>query len=175
METKDWILLLLPILCNGGFVFLFQLAMSRKIKVLELRQAIVLDAMKKLSGLTCEQYDMVQQLMRACSPGHNPVSRMEPAPFEELWNPIAKRATEIFDYYTIHNTIFGCSGIQITDYAATYEKVASMLGRKIDVVFTNKDRQEIFAGLSDFQKSIVKLNMELEQVMVSGKVTFTNS
>lgn len=175
METKDWILLILPILCNGGFVFLFQLAISRKLKALELRQATVLDTMKKLSGLACEQYDMMQQLIRTCSPGHNPVSRMEPAPFAVLWNPIAERATEIFDYYTIHNTIFDYSGIKINDYAAAYEKVASMLGRKIDVVLTNEDRQEIFAGLSEFRESIAKLNTELEQVMVSGKVIFTNS
>lgn len=171
METKDWVLLLLPILCNGGIVFLFQLAISRKLKAMDLRQATVHDTMKKLSELVCEQYNMIQKLIRACSPGYGPIAQMKPAPFTELWNPIPAKATEIYDYFTIHNTTFSYSGIEINDYANTYEKVASMLGSKVNIVLSNEDRQEISKGLSEFQKSIIKLNAELEHVMIKGKTT----
>lgn len=47
MECKDWIILLVPIICNGIIVFVFQKILSRKIERQSKRQDIRDDVLKK--------------------------------------------------------------------------------------------------------------------------------
>lgn len=55
MEIKDWILLLLPIMCNGIFIFLFQKILTTKLehqnKRKNLRDEVYIKFWNKLQGL----------------------------------------------------------------------------------------------------------------------------
>lgn len=91
METQDWILLLIPILCNGVIIFSFQAAMSRRQKITDMRNETVFDSIRALSTMVCNQYNKMMHLMRECTYRVIPPEEAKPTPIAELWNPIAKK------------------------------------------------------------------------------------
>lgn len=166
METKDWILLLIPILCNGVIIFSFQAAMSRRQKITDMRNETVFDSIRALSTMVCDQYNKMMHLMRECTYRVIPPEEAKPAPIAELWNPIAKKTTEIRDYYTNHGVMFRERGIQINDYIGAYNQIRNIFSKKINILLSDADKQEIFIGLSAFGNSMIKLNEQLEQVLI---------
>ncbi len=52
MECKDWIILVVPIICNGIIIFVFQKILSKKIERQSKRQDIRDDVLKKFWNKT---------------------------------------------------------------------------------------------------------------------------
>lgn len=165
METKDWILLLIPIGCNGLFIFCFQSFVSHKLKKSEKHREVVFDIINNLSKMVCENYEMIILLINECSPGFTPVELMKPAPFENLWNPIAHKTVQIYNYAQIHNVILKSKNISLDDYVNSYEILASFLGKIINKPLSTEDKQQIFFLITEFKNSTIALNTKLEQVL----------
>lgn len=166
METKDWILLLIPILCNGVIIFSFQAVMSRRQKITDVRNETVFDSIRALSIMVCDQRNKMMHLMRECSYSVIPPEEAKPAPIDKLWDPIAEKTIEICDYYTNHEVMFRERGIQIDDYIGAYEQICNIFSKKINILWSDADKQEIFMGLSAFENSMIKLNEQLERVLI---------
>lgn len=166
METKDWILLLIPILCNGVIIFSFQAAMSRRQKITDAQNQTIFDSIRELSTMVCDQYNKMMHLMRECSYRGIPSEEAKPAPIEKLWDPVAEKTIEICDYYTNHGVMFRERDIQIDDYIGAYEQICDIFSKKMNTLLSDADKQEIFMGLSAFKNSMIKLNEQLEQVLI---------
>lgn len=57
-------------------------------------------------------------------------------------------------------------GIQINDYIGVYNQIRNIFSKKINILLSDADKQEIFIGLSAFGNSMIKLNEQLEQVLI---------
>lgn len=168
METKDWIILIIPVICNGFFIFCFQTFVSYKLKQNEKRQDIIIDVVNNLSTMLCNNYEKIILLINECSPGFSPIDLMKPAPFEDLWDPIAHKTMQIYHYVQIHETILQKSNISLDGFVESYEQLASFLGQVVCKPLTNEDKQTIFRLITNFKNNIITLNAKLEQILLKN-------
>lgn len=166
MESKDWFILLIPILCNGFFIFCFQTFISHKLKKNEKHKETILEIIRNLSIMVCDNYEKVVLLINECSCSFSPIESMKPAPFENLWNPIAHKTVQIYNYAQIHKVILKKSNISLDEFIKSYEQLASFLGQKVNKPLTIDDKQMIFKLITNFKNSITTLNAKSEEALL---------
>ncbi|MBE5886747.1 MAG: hypothetical protein E7284_10135 [Lachnospiraceae bacterium] len=166
MDTNDWLTLLIPIACNGFFIFCFQAFVSHKLKKVEKRRETIFNVINTLSVMVCENYESIVLLINKCSPGYTPVELMKPAPFEELLNSVTRKSVQIYNYAKIHNTILKKTNISIDEFVNAYEQLGSFLGPKINKTLSSDDKQTIFKLINNFKNANISLNEKLEQILI---------
>lgn len=167
MQTKDWLILLIPIICNGFLIYFFQTLVSHKVKKNDTRKDFILDIVEKLSVLVCEEYENISAFMHEyskliLSPD------MKPAPFMDLWNPITEKAIQIFDFVQLHSEVLQQQGIQIGELESTYDQLVSTFVKYYGIILSDTDRQIIFQCTENFRKSVTSLNSKLEKIFLAG-------
>ena len=90
METKDWLSLCIPILCNGIILFVFQQIYSRKIEKFDKRNSYIKDVQINLLSLLQEFYMKIRNLSKIDSSRSG-----KEYDFAELWNPAADSIVKI--------------------------------------------------------------------------------
>lgn len=168
METKDWIILLIPIICNGFFIFCLQTFISHKLKRNENRQKAILDVINNLSIMVCDNYEQIELLISECSPGFAPIEAMKLVSFKDLWNPIAYKTKQIYNYSQVHGVIMKKSNISLDEFVTSYEQLASYLGQIVYKPLTTEDKQIIFKLITNFKNANITLNTNLEQILLKN-------
>ena len=100
METKDWIVMIVPIVINGICLFAFQMILKRKFnrieKATEYRQGIQREFLLMLKDFY-EKFWVIRNSDKDVSCGG--------ADFSESWNAATEKIQNILLYYDAHNAV----------------------------------------------------------------------
>ncbi|MBE6816018.1 MAG: hypothetical protein E7522_11300 [Ruminococcaceae bacterium] len=94
METKDWIIMLVPILINGVFLFVFQQVMTQKIKKTEKKTDYRQGVLTEFLSLMQSVYDNIKNIAWALKPNSDD--------FAEHWNSFVLQIQNINSFYNTH-------------------------------------------------------------------------
>lgn len=166
MVGKDWLLLFVPIICNGFLIFFFQTLVSYKISRNEKKNDFCIAVTNELSSKLCEEYKKILFLEREYTP--NDYYQFKPKySIDELWNPIAVLAAEIYDYAQMHEAVLSNKGISIESFSDSFESLVKAMGEHFYTKTTEYNTEALVKkSLETFKKSIIELNIKLESILL---------
>lgn len=153
MTQKDWVLLIVPILCNGVVVFILQ-------KVFEKRQ-LAIAAKQKYILVLQEKIDVALELFM------NIVKTSGDDLLQNNYvNQFANSFLDIYYYYQQNQTLFGAISKEMDKAINTYEKMQK------DHQRLNKDENYLFvmAQIEDKFRTLHKLLQKVQNKCIKYKV-----
>ena len=97
MELKDWILITIPIACNGVILFIFQQFYLSRLKKVERKNTYKIDVLKEFLSNLQKFYELSRNLQHV----DNERSAKEYT-FAELWNPAAEMMQNLIVFADTH-------------------------------------------------------------------------
>lgn len=97
MELKDWILLVIPIVCNGVILFLFQQILMIQIKKNERINTYKQDVLKEFLSYLQEFYIQLRNIRSIDSERSG-----KEYEFSSLWNPAVKAMENMVVFFDVH-------------------------------------------------------------------------
>ncbi len=122
MEFKDWLLIIIPIACNGILLFLFQQSYLTKIKEIERKNTYKMDVLKEFLGYLQEFYKLIRNFQKADN-----VRSGITCDFVELWNPAAGMIQDLVVFADTHPIAIEKSNIGFEKCLTKWQQIADML------------------------------------------------
>lgn len=153
METKDWILLLVPILCNGVIVFLLQ-------KTFEKRQ-LVLSEKYKYVALMQQKVDYALELfVKAIQTTGDDLTQIN-------WlNQFAKSYCEVYYYYQQNQTLFKHLENYMEELIKTHEEIQ----KDLLTIENNKHTPEVVSHMESLFRKTNDLLQSIQKDCIHRKV-----
>ena len=149
METKDWILLGVPILANGIIVFIFQkfitIKLERLTKKSNIRDEIIILIWKKLQYLN-------EVMIHA-----NIVIRSNPDMLAIELEKIKEAVIDIIQYYDTNRYDLDIISGKYNDWEASWNKFTSTLKEFSSSELTNEKQQRLGSELQSVKENTLNL------------------
>lgn len=119
METKDWIIMLVPIVINGVCLFAFQQMITQKIKKMEKKTDYTQEILREFLCLLKDFYEKFRTIRNM-----NQSIQENDINFSVAWNSTAEQIQKVLVFYDAHQTAL----INLSEsYSACINKYQQMI------------------------------------------------
>ena len=159
METKDWIVLLVPIVINGICLFIFQQMINRRIKRMEMKTDYRHEILKGFLTILQDTYQIYNKLIRA-----KPESVSGIDDFANIWNSTHEQMQSMVVYFNTHRAVL----INLEDY---YDSCVDEFHGLIDILSegVSPDDQDFYYSVElihSFTDRYILLDNLLRELLV---------
>ena len=122
MEIKDWILLTIPIACNGVILFIFQQVYLSRLKKGERKNTYKIDVLKEFLSNLQRFYELLRNIQKV----DNERTAKEYT-FAELWNPATEMIQTLIVFVDTHPITINKSHLGFDKCIDKWQEITDML------------------------------------------------
>ncbi|MCM1172847.1 MAG: hypothetical protein NC393_12085 [Clostridium sp.] len=153
MEKKDWILLLVPILCNGVIMFLLQKAFEKRQLVLNEKYKYVSLMLQKVD----KALDLFVKTLQTTDDDLTQINRL---------NQFSASYCEVYYYYQQNQTLFKHLENSMTELIKTHEEIQ----KDLLAIQNNKHTPEVVRHMELLFYKIYDLLQSIQKDCIQRKV-----